>query len=152
MKEKDMMASELAKTAGVNASVIRYYSRIGLLSPCRNPNNGYRDFTPNDVDRVRFIKKAKWLGFTLKDVQTILDHSDSGESPCQDVRKIIVNRIVENQERLLHLQAIQNRMESAIESWKTVSNGPGGQEHICDLIDSLECDEEKLDLYAGYKF
>ena len=72
-----MIASELAKTAGVNASVIRYYSRIGLLSPVRNPENGYRDFTPDDVDRVRFIKKAKWLGFTLKDVQIILDHSDS---------------------------------------------------------------------------
>ena len=147
-----MIASELAKTARVNASVVRYYSRIGLLNPERNPDNGYRDYTPNDADRVRFIRKAKWLGFTLKDVQTILNHSDSGKSPCNEVRKIIINRSLENQQRLLHLQAIQGRMESAIESWKSISDGPPGQEHICDLIDGLECDEEKLDLYAGYKF
>lgn len=147
-----MIANELAKAAGVNASVVRYYSRIGLLNPTRNPDNGYRDYALADTDRVRFIRKAKWLGFTLHDVQTILDHVNSGESPCEEVRRIIINRILENQQRLIHLQAIQNRMESAIESWKAVSNGPPGQEHICDLIDSLECDEEKLDLYAGYKF
>ena len=128
-----MIANELAKSAGVNASVIRYYSRIGLLNPIRNPENGYR-------------------GFTLKDVQIILNHSDSGQSPCKEVRRIIIDRVLENQQRLLHLQSIQDRMESAIETWKTVSNGPPNQEHICDLIDSLECEEEKLDLYAGYKF
>ena len=147
-----MIANELAKSAGVNASVIRYYSRIGLLNPLRNPENGYRDFTANDIDRVRFIRKAKWLGFTLKDVQTILDHSDSGKSPCKEVRRIIIDRVLENQQRLLHLQSIQDRMESAIDTWKTVSNGPPNKKHICDLIDSLECEEEKLDLYAGYKF
>jgi len=147
-----MIANELAKSAEVNTSVVRYYSRVGLLSPMRNPDNGYREYTANDADRVRFIRKAKWLGFTLKDVQTILDEAASGKSPCQEVRRIIINRMLENQQRLIHLQAIQNRMESAIESWKSVSNGPPNQEHICGLIDSLECDEEKLDLYVGYKF
>ena len=146
------MAHELAKSAGVNASVIRYYSRIGLLNPGRNPDNGYREYSPNDADQVRFIRKAKWLGFTLKDVEVILERSDSSKSPCKEVRRIIKIRIVENQERLIHLQAIQSRMESAFESWKLVSNGPDDQDHICDLIDGLECDEEKLDLYAGYKF
>jgi len=147
-----MIASELAKTAGVNASVVRYYSRIGLLNPDRNPDNGYWEYTTKDADRVRFIRKAKWLGFTLKDVQTILDQAELGKSPCKEVRKIIINRILENEQRLIHLHAIQVRMESAIEAWKGVSDSPPHQEHICDLIDSLECDEKKLDLYAGYKF
>jgi MerR family Zn(II)-responsive transcriptional regulator of zntA len=147
-----MIANELAKSAGVNASVVRYYSRIGLLTPTRNPDNGYREYSNKDADRVRFIRKAKWLGFTLKDVQTILDEADCGKSPCVEVRKIIIERILENQQRLVHLQAIQDRMEAAIESWKKLSNNPPHQEHIYDLIDSLECDEKKLDLYAGYKF
>lgn len=147
-----MIANELGKSAGVNASVIRYYARIGLLNPIRNPKNGYREYAANDIVRVRFIRKAKWLGFTLKDVQIILDHSDSGKSPCKEVRRIIIDRVLDNQQRLIHLQVIQDRMESAIESWKTISNGPPNQGHICDLIDGLECEEEKLDLYAGYKF
>lgn len=147
-----MIASELAKSTGVNASVIRYYSRIGLLTPIRNPENGYRQYSKKDVDRVRFVRKAKWLGFTLKDVQAILDEADSGNSPCMEVRKLTSERILENQQRLINLQALQNRIEAAIESWKKLSNSPPHPEYVCELIGSLECDEEKLDLYAGYKF
>lgn len=147
-----MIVNELAKTAGVNPSVVRYYSRIGLLRPIRNPDNGYRDYSAKDVNRVRFIRKAQWLGFTLKDVETILDHAASGKSPCRNVRRLIIERMLENQQRLIHLQAIQHRMEAAIESWKWLPDGPPNQEHVCDLIAGLECDEEALDLYPGYRF
>lgn len=146
-----MFANQLAKAAGVNSSVIRYYTRIGLLHPDRNPDNGYRQYAPVDVERVRFIRKAKWLGFTLADVKTILERADAGRSPCKQVRSIILNRLEENQIRLKHLQDIQQRMESAIQSWESLEDAPPGR-HVCNLIDSLECDEEKLDLYAGYKF
>lgn len=146
-----MFTNELAKNVGINASVIRYYTRIGLLSPQRNPNNGYREYAPSDIDRVRFIRKSKWLGFTLKDVRTILARSDAGHSPCQEVRRIILNRIEENRLRLLRLQDIQDRMEAAVESWQKVADAPPGN-RVCKLIDSLECDEKTLDLYAGYKF
>ena len=87
-----MIANEVAKTAGVSANVVRYYSRIGLLNPTRNPDNGYREYTPQDVIRVRFIRKAKWLGFTLKDVKVILEEADSGKSPCGEVRRIIAEK------------------------------------------------------------
>ena len=146
-----MFANELARAVGVNASVIRYYTRIGLLHPGRNPGNGYREYAPADIARVRFIRKAKWLGFTLKDVQIILFRSDAGKSPCRQVRGIILERIRENQQRLRHLQSIQERMEAAITAWDSLEDSPPGQ-HVCGLIDSLKCDEEKLDLYAGYKF
>ena len=74
-----MIVHELAKTAGVSPSVVRYYSRIGLLHPLRNPDNGYRDYSAEDVSLVRFIRKAQWLGFTLKDVETILEPVASGD-------------------------------------------------------------------------
>lgn len=63
-----MFVNEVAKSAEVSADAVRYYSRIGLLSPTRNPENSYREYTHQDVSRVRFIRKAKWLGFTLKDI------------------------------------------------------------------------------------
>ena len=146
-----MYTNELAKAAGVGASVIRYYTRIGLLNPDRNPANGYRRYAPADIERVRFIRKAKWLGFTLKDVETILDRSDQGQSPCRTVRALIMERIRENQLRLQHLQVIQDRMEAAVKSWQQLEDAPPGR-HVCSLIDSLDCDEDMLDLYAGYKF
>ena len=87
-----MFANQLAIAAGVNSSVIRYYTRIGLLHPDRNPDNGYRQYAPADVERVRFIRKAKWLGFTLTDVKTIVERTDTGRSPCKKVGSIILNR------------------------------------------------------------
>jgi MerR family Zn(II)-responsive transcriptional regulator of zntA len=147
-----MIAHEIADLAGVKTNVVRYYSRIGLLRPTRNPENGYREYTPRDVKRVRFIRKAKWLGFTLKDVKTILDEADAGISPCHKVRSIISDRVVENQQRLEHLQQIQERMESAMASWAELSDSAPGNENICGLIDKVDCNEEELDLCVGHKF
>lgn len=147
-----MIASKVAKSAGVSANVVRYYSRIGLLNPIRNPDNGYRDYSSQDVNRVRFIRKAKWLGFTLKDVKTILAEADSGHSPCGEVRRIINERLVENQQRLNRLLEMQGRMEKAIASWSIQSDSSPGNENICGLIDKLACDEEILDLCAEHKF
>ena len=147
-----MIVSEVAKSAGVSANVVRYYSRIGLLNPGRNPDNGYREYTPQDVVRVSFIRKAKWLGFTLKDVKTILEKADSGESPCGEVRRIITERLQENQLRLDRLNEIQERMERAAESWALLSDSAPGDESICGLIDELACNEEMLDLCAAHKF
>jgi DNA-binding transcriptional MerR regulator len=135
-----MIANEVAKVTGVNASVVRYYSRIGLLQPLRNPDNGYREFSAEDARRIRFIRKAQWLGFTLKDAELFLKQAKSGESPCDNVRKIIRERIRENEQRLARLQAIQDRMEAAIEAWEFMPDRPPGRKHVCELIESLHCD------------
>ena len=146
-----MIAHQLAKSAGVKNSVVRYYTRIDLLRPDRNTKNGYRQYAPADIERVRFIRKAKWLGFTISDIKMILERADAGKSPCSKVRSIILTRLKENELRMKHLQDIQNRMEAAIESWENQEDGPPGR-HVCDLIDGLDCDEETLDLYAGGRF
>ena len=146
-----MIASEVARSAGVSANVVRYYSRIGLLDPARNPDNGYREYSPQDVLRVSFIRKAKWLGFTLKDVKTILQEADSGKSPCGEVRRIISERVLENQQRLEHLHEIQERMKKAMTAWASLSDSAPGCESICGLIDDAACNEESLDLCAGHK-
>jgi DNA-binding transcriptional MerR regulator len=147
-----MIANEVAKSAGVSADVVRYYSRIGLLNPTRNPDNSYREYTPQDVIRVNFIRKAKWLGFTLKDVRVILEEADSGKSPCAKVRRIISERVRENQRRLQHLHAIQERMEMAMRAWTSLSDSAPGNENICGLIADAACGEDTLDLCAGHKF
>lgn len=137
-----MIANEIAKATGVNASVVRYYSRIGLLQPLRNPDNGYREFSAADARIVRFIRKAQWLGFTLKDAELFLRQAECGESPCDDVRRIIRERILENQQQLARLQAIQERMEAAIEAWESMPDRPPSRKHVCELIDGLDCDPD----------
>ena len=58
----------LSKHSGVSEHAVRYYSRIGLLKPSRNPDNGYRLFDRTDVTRLRFIRHAQNLGFSLSEI------------------------------------------------------------------------------------
>jgi len=126
-----MMGHEIAEIAGINVTVVRYYSRIGLLQPTRNPINGYREYTRQDLHRIRFIQKAKWLGLKLRDVKTILCKADSGKSPCEDVRKMVASKLEENQQQLNHLQTIQKRMKRALVSWCFISGSSLGKDHFC---------------------
>jgi len=134
--KKMLTVSELSKVAQATPDSIRHYVRIGLLKPTRNPDNGYKLFSSNDVKKVKFIRRAKGLGFTLHDIQVIFDHSNSGRSPCPLVRKIIQQRINENRDRLVELNKLQQRMDEALEKWKSMPDGEPDGDAICYLIES----------------
>ncbi len=131
-----LTVSELSKVAQTTPDSIRHYVRIGLLNPSRNPDNGYKLFNSNDVKKVKFICRAKGLGFTLHDIQIIFDHSSVGESPCPIVRRIIQQRINENRDRLVELNRLQQRMDEALEKWKSMPDGEPDGDAICYLIES----------------
>ena len=132
-----MHVTGLANKAGVPAYVVRYYTQIGLLTPSRDSDNGYRQFSASDIYRVRFIRRAKLLGFKLRDIRKILGDADSGQSPCREVRQIITQRASDNRERLQELNALQSRIESAVEMWETMPDQLPSHESLCHLIDAV---------------
>ncbi|NIO38940.1 MAG: MerR family transcriptional regulator, partial [Burkholderiales bacterium] len=77
--------ADLAKEAGVTPATIRYYSRTGLLHAKRDPNNDYRYFSPADVNRVQFIRKAQELGLKIADIKSIFASVEEGKAPCGKV-------------------------------------------------------------------
>lgn len=132
-----LTVSELAKRSGVNAHTVRYYIRSGLLTPVKTQANKYRLFAPEDVGRLKFIRTAKMLGFTLNDVQQIFGHVVAGESPCSDVRVLIRERMQEVEEKIRDMQELQQRMATALQRWEDMPDkGPGGS-GICPLIESM---------------
>lgn len=139
-----MHVKALARQSGVPAHVVRYYTQIGLLVPTRDPKNRYRDYTRSDVYRVRFIRRAKWLGFTLHDVRAILGDADQGISPCPEVREIVKVRARENRERLEQLQRLQARVEDALAVWETLPDKPPDHHSLCHLIDTVAEDDGDL--------
>lgn len=139
-----MRVNELAKQTGVEAHVVRYYTQIGLLRPTRDPKNRYREFAASDVYRVRFIRRAKWLGFTLKDVRVILADADAGRSPCPEVRAIVRIRARQNGERLEQLQELQRRIEDAVAVWETLPDRRPTHDSLCHLIDTIADSEAPL--------
>ena len=133
---------ELANLCRVPADTVRHYTRIGLLRPDRDPVNGYYKYHPSDSKRLEFIKKAKSLGFSLKEIEHILAESRKGTSPCPMVRELISQRIVDNREHLEQLMELQIRMENALESWKKMPDGAPDGISICHLIESVDRIEE----------
>lgn len=132
-----MRVNELAKEAGVAAHVVRFYTQLGLLEPKRNPNNHYREYAKSDVYRLRFIRRATWLGFTLRDVEAIFEDADRGLSPCADVRETIKARAAENRGRLKNLKCLQDKVEEAVAQWETMPDKPPDHDSLWHLIDAV---------------
>jgi len=136
-----LTVNELANKANAPAHVVRYYTQIGLLRPSGQQANGYRLFSSGDASRLRFIRMAKNLGFTLNEIKEITRHADMGESPCEDVRRIIQDRIEENRIKIREMQNLQGRMEQALEQWESMPDGVPDGHSICHLIESFETDD-----------
>jgi len=137
-----LTVNELSIQAGAPAHVVRYYTRIGLIEPSAQQENGYRLFSTRDASRLRFIRMAKQLGFTLSEIREITRHAEHGESPCDDVRQIVQNHIEENRIKIEEMQKMQKRMEQALKQWESMPNGVPDGNSICHLIESYDPDDE----------
>ncbi len=137
-----LTVNQLATRAGAPAHVVRYYTRIGLLQPAAQRDNGYRLYDVKDASRLHFIRLAKHLGFTLKEIDEIIRHADDGESPCGDVRRIIQRHIAENRARIDEMQHLQNRMEKALEQWQSMPDGVPDGHSVCHLIESFDPEDQ----------
>ena len=110
-----MRIGELAKTAGVTPDTIRYYEREGLLPAPRRKESGYRDYMPEVVDDLLFIKKAQSLGLRLRDVREVLEISSGGKPPCEHVRATVSARLAEVEKRLRELRALRGTLRETLQ-------------------------------------
>ncbi|EWH02341.1 MerR family transcriptional regulator [Halomonas sp. BC04] len=132
-----MKVSELARHADVTAETVRHYTREGLLHPKRDPDNGYQLFGHADLERLRFIQRARTLGFSVAEIGEILAHADQGDSPCPMVRDLMASRLPQIRARILELQALASRMEQALDAWAEMPDGTPDGHSLCRLIESF---------------
>ncbi|RTR03360.1 MerR family transcriptional regulator [Halomonas nitroreducens] len=132
-----MKVSELARQAGVTAETVRHYTREGLLQPERNPGNGYQLYDGTDLERLRFIQRARTLGFGVAEIREILEHADQGDSPCPLVRDLLASRLPEIRARIRELEALATRMEQALDAWADMPDGTPDGHSLCRLIESF---------------
>jgi len=129
----DLTSGQLAEGAGVGIETIRYYERKGLLLPPARSRSGYRRFPPEAVDRLRFIRQAQYLGFSLKEIQELLSLRIDPKASCSEVRQRAQAKIGEIEQRLRGLQRIREVL------WK-LSEACGGRGPItaCPILETLE--------------
>lgn len=132
-----MRVSQLAKSLNVAPDTVRYYTRIGFLSPKKDSENGYKSYGYQDQKRLHFILNARHLGFSVKDIQEILSESDKGVSSCPVVRRLIEKRLQETEKQFQQTFALRTRMQSAIKEWRDKPDMAPTSEMICHLIEDF---------------
>lgn len=105
-----LIIGELARRGGVHIETVRYYERLGLLPEPPRSQSGYRIFSPDDVRRVRFIKRAQELGFSLKEIKELLALRIEPHTTRADVRKRAEAKIANIDEKIRTLRAMRESL------------------------------------------
>lgn len=138
--QKMLTVTELARHTGTTQHAVRYYTRMGLLRPVRDPANDYRLYYLKEINWLHFVHQAKHLGYTLSEIKDIMYDADHAQSPCPRVRQILQKRIEENRDKLEKLQELQNRMEQALKQWESMPDSEPDGHSVCYLIESFSAD------------
>jgi MerR family transcriptional regulator, mercuric resistance operon regulatory protein len=87
-----LLRAQLAKLTGCNLETIRYYEKVGLLPPPPRSANGYRVYSPDLTQRLRFILRARDIGFSMEETRSLLALTDTGTQTCAEVKHKTVDR------------------------------------------------------------
>ena len=105
-----MNIGETASESGVPAKTIRYYESIGLIPPAVRAENGYRNYSPFDIETLKFIQHARRLGFSVKDVGGLLELWRDKSRTSADVKALALKHISDVEKRIAELQSIRNTL------------------------------------------
>ncbi len=106
-----MKVSELAKMGGVTPQTVRYYESEGLLDEPRRGESGYRDYDHTAAHRLRFICKAKEIGFTLREIRELLDLDAESTQSCGRVQVIVKKKLVKLEQTLKDVRRIKKNLQ-----------------------------------------
>lgn len=136
---KELTTGQVARKAGVNVETVRYYERFGLLPKPPRRTSGYRQYSDEALRRLRFIRHAKELGFSLKEISELLALRFDPESPCSEVKRRSEAKLKHIREKINTLK----RMEKVLARLAAACKGMGPTSE-CPILDALEADEEKI--------
>lgn len=132
-----LLIGDVAERAGVPTATIRYYESIGLLERAPRASSGYRRYSEQTVEELRFVKKAQALGFSLDEVAEIFQLSRSGKKPCAQVLSLGHEHLAAVDERIRQLQAFRAQLASELAKWGRQEGGVTC-EGLCQLIADAE--------------
>lgn len=105
-----MRIGELGQAAGVDGETIRYYERTGLLLPPSRQPNGYRDYGPDHLERLAFIRHCRALDMPLAEVKRLLDFVAHPEADCGDINRLIDAQLGRVRARLKSMHALEKQL------------------------------------------
>ncbi len=134
----------LARRAGLAAGALRYYEAQGLLTPMARNAAGYRLYRDTDLQRLRFIRRAQELGFSLDEVRALLDASTNPAAQAADVKAFARDKLCDIERRIRDLE----RMRAGLSILMARCAG-AGPAHECPILAALSEDEGGLNARSG---
>ena len=120
-----------AKLSNLTVKTVRYYADIGLVSPVKNNNTGYRDFSEDDVARLQFVSKARKFNFSIQECEELLSlYSDKNRS-SREVKALTLEKISEIDVKLLVLKDLKKQLSFLADNCK------GNDRPDCPILDAL---------------
>ncbi len=125
-----MIIGRAALETKLPARTIRYYEDIGLIQPSR-AQNGYRDYSDADVHRLRFLQRARDLGFSIEECRLLLSLYDDQNRASADVKTLAQNKIREIEQKVNELKALKSALQALAD------NCHGDERPSCPIMDDL---------------
>lgn len=132
---ESLTIGKLARAAGVNLETIRYYQRRGLVVEPLKVQGGYRHYPAETINRIRFIKRAQQLGFTLEEIGDLLL---LGDGHCKETQALATRKLAMIETRLADLENMRVTLKELITQCETGSNKAG-----CPIVESLKASMER---------
>jgi Zn(II)-responsive transcriptional regulator len=131
-----MKIGQLAQRAGVGIDTVRYYEREGLLPRAQRLASGYRTYAEQDVKRLRFVRRAKALGFTLPEIRELLDLSAHRDDDMAAMKAAAIGKIADVEAKLAELERVRSGLRALVASCP--GHGALGQ---CPILEALAGEE-----------
>jgi len=129
-----LLAGVVAKELGVGVQTLHFYEQQQLIPRPPRSKTGYRLYTPEIIERLRFIRKAQALGFTLDEIKEILGLAKQGASPCGTVQKALAEKLSEVDRRLKELRGFRAELASLINHAPELSDHKEGVQ-VCGIVE-----------------
>lgn len=126
-----MNIGHAAKLSGLPAKTIRYYEEEGLIRPARRAENGYRDYSEKDIHRLRFLSRARGLGFSLEDCRELLTLYSDHARASADVKRLADSKIKDIDAKMAALTSMRDALSSLVEKCH------GDDRPDCPILDDL---------------
>jgi DNA-binding transcriptional MerR regulator len=100
----------------VSPHTVRYYDRVGLLKAASRTEAGYREYSEDALERLRFIQDAQRLGLRLQDIRELLEIRDRGQCPCGHTRQLVEKRLTQVRAEIRRLRDIESELDRMLEN------------------------------------
>ncbi|MDQ7048024.1 MAG: MerR family DNA-binding protein [Enterobacterales bacterium] len=125
----------LEATTSLTQGAVRFYTKKGLLNPVKSALNGYKIYSKREKEKLRFIVNARKMGFSIKDIETMLYSNHMDNSGCPQVSEIIERRLIEAEQQFQQVKHLREQIKLVVSKWEPLKSKTSLNNFVSHLVD-----------------